>query len=387
MGSLLPEAFFSNTYAAEQVDWSRRIIDSNLKRHPKPTDIGGWGYPEGLFLMGQYLVYRRTGEKRLLDYIKGYVDAHLDKDGKLGQAIVKLDNILAANLLVLLYEETGAAKYKLGADVFRRRFDTYPRTTDGGFWHGTTPSRHWQLWLDGTYMAVPFLVRYGRAFGDSKYTNEEAVKQLLVYHKHLQSKTRGLLYHAYDESGKAPWADPVTHHSACFWCRALGWYGMAVVDTLDVLPHNHTGRQELLAILRDLIGGLIYYQDTQTGLWYQIVDKPELKGNWMETSSSCMFTYIIDVAVKRSYISKDHQKAAEKGRRGVLSRLSTGADGLTNLSGICIGTDVGDQQWYLDRPRQTNDLHGMGAFLLMNEEWTTSVSSMKADKLVPGGRS
>jgi hypothetical protein len=60
---------------------------------------------------------------------------------------------------------------------------------------------------------------------------------------------------------------------------------------------------------------------------------------------------------------------------------------LANLSGICIGTDVGDLQWYLDRPRHTNDLHGLGAFLLMNEEWTTSVSSMKADRLAPHGTS
>lgn len=374
--------FSRSAFAAAQtapvaaVDWSQRVIDSNFKRNPDPTKFGGWNYPQGLFLFGQYLVYRRTKERRLLDYIKGFVDTHIDDKGNLDQPIETLDNVLAANLLVVLSEETHEAKYKLAADKFRHRFDTYPRTTDGGFWHGNRAERASQLWLDGNYMALQFLLRYGSAFGDSQYTNAEAVRQLLVYHKHLQSKNWGLLYHAYDESGKADWADPVTHHSAYFWARALGWYGMTLVDTLDVIPHSQAGRAELLTILRDLIAGLAHYQDQQTGLWYEVIDKPELKGNWTETSSSSMFTYIIDIAVKRGYIPKHFKSVASKGYKGVLSRLSVEADGTADLAGICVGTNVGDLQWYLDRPRRTNDLHGLGAFLLMNEEWNTSVSSM-----------
>ena len=361
----------------QTIDWSLRLIESTLERTPDPSQFGVWGYPQGLYLLGQYLVYRRTKSQKLLDYMVGYVNTHVDKNGSVDIPIEALDNVLAANLLVVLYEETQDSRYKLAADKFRHRFDSYPRTTDGGFWHGTRESRQWQLWLDGNYMAVPFLVRYGRAFHDAEYTNNEAVRQILVYHKHLKSKDKGLLYHAYDESGKASWADPVTHHSAYFWCRAIGWYGMTIVDTLDVLPHTHPGRAQLIDILQELVVGLAYYQDHQTGLWYQVIDKPDLAGNWTETSSSSMFTYVIDVAVKRGYISKSYRQVAAKGYKGVLSRLSLGPDGMTNLAGICVGTDVGDLAWYLARPRATNDLHGLGAFLLMNEEWTTSVSSMR----------
>lgn len=374
---LLPGAAAAQRLSLAQPDWSVLMVESNLKRNPDPKHFGVWGYPYGLFLMGQLIVYRRTRDKRLLDYAIAFVDSHIDDSGKLDQPIETLDNVLCANLLVRLYEETHQVKYKLAADEFRHRFDTYPRTTDGGFWHGNNPHRAWQLWLDGNYMAVPFLVRYGRAFGDSTYTNAEAVRQLLVYHSHLKSDRMGLLYHAYDESGKAPWADPVTHHSAYFWCRALGWYGMATLDTLDVIPHEQPGRAELIQIVRELVVGLAHYQNPQTGLWYQIVDKPELAGNWTETSSSSMFTYIFDVAIKRGYISKRYRPVAERGYKGVLSRISLGADGLTNLEGICIGTNVGDLAWYLARPRATSDFHGLGAFLLMNEEWNTSVASMK----------
>lgn len=368
---------FVRAQSRPSIDWSQRLIDSNFKRKPDPAQLGNWGYPQGLFLFGQYLVYRRTRQRPLLDYIIGFVNHHIDESGTPDQPIEALDNVLAANLLIVLHEETKDPRYKLAADKFRHRFDTYPRTTDGGFWHGNRPERAWQLWLDGNYMAVPFLLRYGRTFNDSKYTCDEAVRQLLVYHSHLKSTNRGLLYHAWDESGKAEWADPVTHHSAYFWCRATGWYGMTLIDTLDVIPHNHPGRPQLLAILRELVVGLAYYQDAATGLWYQILDKPKLEGNWTETSSSSMFTYIIDTAIKRGYIPAAYHATAQKGYQGVMSRLTLGPDGLTELAGICIGTDVGDLAWYLARPRATNDFHGLGSFLLMNEEWNTSVSSMK----------
>lgn len=357
--------------------WSQRVVDSTMARYPDAAKFGSWGYQRGLYLFGQYLVYRRTNDPRYLKYIQTWVDAHIDAQGHPDRKINSLDDVMAANLLVVLYQETHEQRYKLAADIFRSRFDDYPRTTDGGFWHATVPSRRWQLWLDGTYMAEPFLLRYGKAFHDSDYTDAETVRQLLVYHKHLKATHSGLLYHAYDESGKASWADPHTHHSDYFWCRSIGWYGMTLVDTLDVIPQNQPGRAQLIRILRSLVSSLARTQDPKTGLWYQIMDKSSLPGNWTETSSSSMFTYIIDVAVKRGYVPRKYHAVAEKGYRGVLSRISVGPDGLTNITGICEGTNVGNLQYYFDRKRKTNDFHGLGAFLLMNEEWNTSVSSQR----------
>ena len=359
------------------LDWSQHLIDSTLTRYPDAKQFGSWAYPRGLYLFGQYLVYKRTGDARYLKYIEEWVDAHLDAEGHPDHQVHALDDVLAANLFVVLYHETHEARYKVAAESFRRGFDAFPRTSDGGFWHANTPSRKLQLWLDGNYMAVPFLLRYGQTFQDAQYANNEAVHQLLVYHEHLKAAHQGLLYHAYDESGEAPWADAQTHHSAYFWCRAIGWYGMTLVDTLDVLPKNQPDRGKLIHILRGLVADLARYQDPQTGLWYEVIDKSTTPGNWTETSSSSMFTYVIDVAVKRGYISSKYHANAEKGYRGVLTRISLGPDGLTNLTDICEGTNVGDLQFYLNRKRNTNDLHGLGAFLIMNEEWNTSVSSQR----------
>jgi unsaturated rhamnogalacturonyl hydrolase len=358
-------------------DLSKAIVDSTLQRNPDATQFGGWGYARALYLLGQYFVYRRTRDPEYIAYIRAWVDQHIDASGKLDRDINALDFIFPATLTPILYQETHEERYKLAAAEFRRRFDTYPRTSDGGFWHATVASRQHQLWLDGIFMGMEFLVRYGQVFGDQKYANEEAARQIVVYGTHLQDAKTGLLFHAYDESGTQPWADPKTHHSAEFWGRAMGWYGMAIVDLLDVLPKDQPQRKMILRILRKYVAALGRYQDPATGLWYQVVDKGSVPGNWLETSCSSMYTYTIDVAVKRGYVGRKYKEVADRGYQGVLSKVSAGDDGLLNVGDISEGTNVSDAAYYFGRKRNLNDFHGLGAFLLMNEEYTTGVSTMQ----------
>src|SRR5712692_3717424 len=257
---------------------------------------------------------------------------------------------------------------KLAADNIRKTLDTYPRTKDGGFWHANTTSRQWQLWADGVFMSLPFLARYGKMFEDSTYANNEVTKQILIYYKHLNDPATGLLWHAYDESGAQPWADPMTHQSGFHWCRAIGWFGMTLIQLLELLPKNHPKRAEFLASVQQLAKAFEKYQDGKTGLWYQVVDKGNVEGNWLETSSSSMFSYMMWMGARRGYLSKNFTDVALKGYRGVLTKLSMGADGLTNLVDICEGTNVSDLAYYFARKRNVNDFHGLGAFLIMNEE-------------------
>jgi len=224
------------------------------------------------------------------------------------------------------------------------------------------------LWADGVFMSLPFLARYGQMFGDSAYANDEVTKQLLIYYRHLNDPATGLLWHAYDESGAQAWANPTTHTSAYHWCRAIGWFGMTLIQILDILPKNHPKRNDLIKIVQQLAEAYEKYQDPKTGLWYQIVDKPEVEGNWLETSSSSMYSFMIWMGVKRGYLPKRYQAVAQKGYRGVMTRLSKDADGMTDLSDICEGTNVSDLAYYLARKRNVNDFHGLGAFLIMNEE-------------------
>lgn len=354
--------------ATSPTDWSVAVVESTIKRNPTGESFKGWGYAKALYLYGQYLVYLRTKDKRYLDHIQSWVDQHIDEQGTINRPINSLDYIMPGNLLLVLYKETKQEKYKLAAQNIRRVFDTYPRTKDGGFWHANIPSRAWQLWADGVFMSLPFLARYGEMFGESKYTNEEVVKQMLIYYKHLNDPATGLLWHAYDESGAQPWANPTTHQSAFHWGRAFGWYAMTLIILLDIIPKDQPQRGELIKIVQQLAKAFERYQEPKTGLWYQVVDKGDVAGNWLETSCSSMYTYMLWMGVKRGYLPKHYAAIAQKGYRGVLKKLSRDADGLTNLIDISEGTNVGDLAYYFARKRNANDFHGVGAFLIMNEE-------------------
>jgi rhamnogalacturonyl hydrolase YesR len=345
-------------------DWSTAVVDSTMTRFT-PGTLGGWGYTRGLYLYGQYLVYQRTHNPSYLNYIKAWADRFVASDGSISVTFNNLDSMQSGNILLILYKETGQAKYRIAAQQIRDRLKTYPRTTDGGFWHAT--SREHQLWADGTFMVVPFLVRYGQIVGETTYTQDEAAKQLIVYGSHLQTSL-GILKHAYDESRTQTWADPVTGVAPEYWCRAVGWYGMTEIETLEALPATHPQRAKLLTILQNLVAGYARFQDPATGRWFQVVDKGSRSDNWTETSCSAMYTFVISRAVERGWVDAGYATAASKGYQGVLAKVSRGSDGLTNIADICIGTNVGDYSYYIGRTRATNDFHGLGAFLIMNEQ-------------------
>jgi len=365
--------------ADRPIDWSNAMVESTMKRYSTAKDLGSWGYAKSLYLYGQYLVWKRTRDPKQLQYIKDWIDSHVDANGVVTNtnaegktseiAFDNLDSMLPGNLLLLLYQETKEPKYKLAAERIRKRFDTYPRTKEGGFWHAASKSREWQLWGDGVFMSMPFLVRYGKLFGDSQYANDEAAKQLSIYASHLNDPQTGLMFHAYDESGASTWIVPGTNHSAEFWCRAMGWFGMTLIEVLEILPKNHPQRPQLISQVRQLVKAWANYQDKKTGLWYQVVDKGQMPENWLETSSSSMYSYVTAMAVQRGYVPKSYMSVAMKGYEGVLSKISLGSDGLTNITDICEGTNVSDLGYYFARKRNTNDFHGLGAFLIMNEKF------------------
>ncbi|GAA1677430.1 hypothetical protein GCM10009745_21000 [Kribbella yunnanensis] len=371
----------SSAKALAAADWSKEMIDSTMARY-KPTEIGGWSYPIGLYLYGQYLVYQRTHDPKYLSYIKSWVDRFVDSSGNISNSFNNLDSMLSGRLLVLLHHETGDNRYKVAATKIRTRLNSYPRTADGGFWHAT--SRQHQLWGDGVFMVDPFLAEYGREFGDSTYTNKETVDQLLTTAKHLQ-RPSGLLRHAYDEARAQTWADPNTGLAPEVWCRAEGWYGMAVIDVLEVVPANQPRRAELIDVLRKLVAGYARYQDPKTGRWFQVVDKGSRTDNWTETSCSSMYTFVISRAIQRGYVDSSYQAVADRGYQGVLGKISLGSDGRTNLKDISIGTNVGNYSYYIARQRATNDFHGLGAFLIMNEQLRPKArSAVQADPAAMG---
>lgn len=325
------------------------IADSTMARL-SPAALGPWTYHRTFYLLGQSRVYARTRDPRYLGYLKDWVDRFVDADGTLDAPLEDLDSMLGGRLLLLLHQETGDQRYRAAATTIRRRLDTYPRTTDGGFWHKTAYTR--QLWADGAYMVSPFLAEYARAYGEATAA-DEAVHQLTTYAAHLRQPATGLVRHGYDETRTRPWADPGSGVSPEYWGRAVGWFAMALVEVLDALPADHPGRPALDAILGDLAAGIARHQDPASGLWYEVVDQGTRPDNWTETSCSAMFAYVLS--------RTGPADVAAKGYAGVLAQVSENGD----VAGTCTGAAPGFYPYYVDRPRATNDLHGLGAVLVM----------------------
>jgi unsaturated rhamnogalacturonyl hydrolase len=366
--------YYPSTPISADGDLSKEIVDTTIKRLPSAGSLGGWEYTRALFLLGELSVYQRTHDPRYLAYARAWADSHISPQGSVDHSIDALDFIMPGDVAVALYRETQDPRYKLATDRLAAILRSYPRTSDGAFWHSMDSGREHQIWLDGSFMVVPFLVEQGALSGHRDAADAEAARQILLYGAHMRDSKGQLYFHAYDESGKAPWSDSIAHHSPEKWGRAIGWYSMALINVLNAMPKRpataaqRKKRRQLIAITRDLARDLMRFQDPTTGLWFQIVDKPNLAGNFPETSCSSMFTYFLHLAVRHGYIEAGYGAAAQRGYHGVLSMVFRGAEGGLHIRGICEGTVVGDQSYYLRRKTSVDDFHGLGAFLLMNEE-------------------
>src|SRR5918997_1201381 len=193
---------------------------------------------------------------------------------------------------------------------------------------------------------------------------------------HARDAKTGLLYHGWDESRKQRWADPTTGRSPNFWGRAMGWYAMALVDTLEHFPADHPRRADLIAILGRLAAAVEKYQEPKSGLWYQVLDKGGEKGNYLESSAAAMFVYSIGKGVKLGYLPESYLKVAQKGWAGMQRQFVEDAPhGGINFKGTVSVAGLGGNpyrdgsyEYYLSEKVVTNDAKGVGAFLMAASE-------------------
>ena len=335
-----------------------------------------WTYDHGLVLKGIERVWINTGDKQYFDFIQRSIDHFVANDGSIRTYSLdeyNIDNILPGRNLLFLYKATRQEKYQKAATLLREQLKTHPRTSEGGFWHKKIyPS---QMWLDGLYMGEPFYAEYAATFNEPAAFDDIA-KQFVLMERHSRDDKTGLLYHGWDESKQQRWANPQTGRSPNFWGRAMGWYAMALVDTLDYFPEKHKQRAELVAILNRLAQAVAKYQEPRSGLWYQVLDKGAAKGNYLEASAACMFVYALAKGVRDGHLPDSYMQVAKSGYRGILREfVKTDASGRLNLEGTVnvggLGGNPyrdGSYEYYLSEKVVTNDPKGIGALLLAATE-------------------
>jgi unsaturated rhamnogalacturonyl hydrolase len=274
----------------------------------------------------------------------------------------------------MLYQATGEDKYKKAADLVNQQLTGMPRTKEGGLWHKAIYP--WQMWLDGLYMGQPFNAEYTKVFNQDPKRYDDLVNQFIWMENHTRDEKTGLLFHGWDESKGMKWADDVTGRSHHFWSRAIGWYAMALVDVRDYLPKDHPGHHTLNNILLRTAEGIKKFQDPDKGVWWQITDSINAKGNYMESSASSMFVYALAKGVRLGYLPPSYQEVAKKGFEGMKKEfIEQASAGMINLKNTCRGAGLGNNPYrdgsyayYLSEPIVTNDPHGVGAFILAANE-------------------
>lgn len=352
------------------------FADSEMKRFPKAYQLDHgqrlyFGYSQGLGCQAMLDVWKQTGDKKYLDYVVQWADTIINDQGEIHLYKVEtynIDYINSGKVLFDVYKQTGDEKYKLAMDRLVKQMSVHPRTLEGGFWHKLIYQH--QIWLDGLYMGSPFLAQYAITFNKPEWT-DDVTNQFLICAKHTYDPATGLYYHAWDESKNQLWANKVTGQSPNFWGRSIGWWFMALVDVLDFIPQDNPQRGELIRIINGLAETLPKYQD-KTGLWYQVLDKGDKQGNYLEASVSSMFMYSYAKAVNKGYIDKKYKAVAEKAYDGLMKNLIVkNADGTLTLTKCCAVSGLGGNpyrdgsfEYYVNERIRDNDAKATGPFIM-----------------------
>lgn len=349
--------------------WSVKTANSFIEKFPDPDSIR-WSsksthfdWQAGYAMLMFEKMWKRTGDVRYFNYIKRYVDQQVDEAGNIPDfKPTALDHFCPGYAIIFMYEQTHQEKYKIAAKKIFDSFKAYPRNLDGSFWH-STGAKH-QMWVDGVFMGQIFMARYGKTIGESDVAFGEVTKQMKLIVEHCQ-KPNGLLLHAWDESKQARWADKTMGLAPEVWSEGLGWYAVLIADVLDYLPKNNKDYSLILSHLQKLCEGLKNCQDQKTGMWCQVVDKPEEAGNWNETSGTGMFTYLIKKSIEKGYIPKAvYEPVVKKAYQGIITKATVNAKGLVDISD-CSSIGVKESYAvYISQPHEMNTFAGVTSFIL-----------------------
>lgn len=354
-----------------------RMADSEMKRSPEAWMLDfskepKWNYCHGLVLQSILQVWEKTGDMKYFNYANEFADSMISEDGSIKgykPTDYNIDRINSGRILYTLYQQTKNEKYRKALDLQRGQMKTHPRTEDGGFWHKKVYPH--QMWLDGLYMATPFLAQYAATFNETALFDDVAL-QITTVAKHTYDPATGLYYHGWDESKKQEWANPQTGQSPHFWSRSIGWYMMAMVDALDFIPQTHPQRNEIIEILKNLSASLEKFQDKETGLWYQVTDKLGAEGNYLESTGSIMFIYTWKKAAEKGYLDKSYKKKAEKTYKSYIKNfVKEEPDGTLSISNCCAVAGLGGNpyrsgsyEYYISEPVRDNDPKAVGPFIM-----------------------
>ncbi len=353
----------------------------NLEKIREGKDVS-WNYIDGCMLTALTAMTEITGDDMYAAFVEKTADSFVREDGSIDTFQAEkhaLDDYNEGRILFPMYRRTENEKYRKAAEMLRRSLDEQPRTPEGNFWHKEVYPD--QVWLDGTYMALPFLAMYEDNFGQGEI--RDIMEQLRTVRKRMRDPETGLYYHGYDASRKAFWADPETGLSRNFWLRAIGWYSLALADLAEIIPKGMEERDELAETLRDLMKSISVYADPDSGMYYQVVDQGGREGNYSETSGSAMIACAMLKGARLGVLDGEFRAQGKKTFEGIVRDHLKIRDGMAELDNICLVAGLGPEnnrrrdgsyEYYISEPVVSNDAKGAAPFVLCYTEIRRMIS-------------
>lgn len=330
-----------------------------------------WNYIDGCMITSLLNLYKITNDKKYLDFSDNFIDYYIFDDGSIrgfDKSTFNIDNINEGRVLFDLYKYTNKEKYKKAIDVIYDQIKDQPRTKEGSFFHKAIYDN--QIWLDGLYMCQPFYTLYSMKY--NKNLIDDIINQISNVYNIMFDKDKKLYYHGYDSSRKAFWCNKETGLSKSFWLRSIGWYLVALVDVYDFLQDD-IRKEKIGEIFKISIDGILQYEDLSSHMFYQVVDKGNKEGNYLETSGSAMIAYAILKGARLNIIDPVLKNKGLEIFQGICSKYLSYENDKLELGGICLVAGLGPEnnlrrngtfEYYISEPIVKNDAKGVGPLIM-----------------------
>ncbi len=371
-------------------NYSEWLTYSEMKRVPHSylLDFSSkpkWSYVMGIEMEGMLDTYEhyKEGNNAILDYLKEYPAKMIDEKGNITgykYEDFNLDNVRTAKFILRMHNLFPNKGTEKALKTLFKQLQNQPRTKEGVYWHKAIYAN--QVWLDGIFMGLPFYCNYAvqtmKPKKAEKYLNDAVDQMVKTDYRTYDEKTQ-LWKHAWDETHQQFWANKEDGKSQHCWARALGWYVMAMTECLDAMPENYARRQEVIDLLNKAMKSVVKYQDKKTGVWYDVLDVKSDK-NYLESTASSMFAYVLLKGYRKGYLSEEYLKAGVKAYNGILKQfIKVNADKTISLTRCCAVSGLGPGpgpyvkkpnykrdgsfEYYMSEPIRDNDAKGVGPFI------------------------
>jgi unsaturated rhamnogalacturonyl hydrolase len=297
----------------------------------------------GIGLYGLWQYYNITGQKYVLTIIEEWFSKQL------ALGTTKNINTMAPFLtLAYLYDRSGNPEYLPWLESWADwAMNDLERTPYGGMQHVTYLSKHdGQLWDDTLMMTVMPLAKIGMVLKRPEYI-EEAKQQFLTHITYLFDTQTQTFFHGW-QFNDSTLGGGGHNFARARWARGNCWITIAIPEFLELLdaPSNDGFRIYLTSILEAQCRALQRLQEP-SGLWRTLLDVPQNKGSYVESSATAGFSYGILKAVRKGYISKDFKVIGVRAIKAIMQKINEDGE-LTDTS---FGTGMGHNlEHYLNIP-------------------------------------